>query len=268
MSEKNVGTLAKFTGVSVHTIKYYEKIGLFTSKRNEKSNYRSYDVRVCTVIGECVKYKNMGFTLKEIDQLCKSADDMLITSMLQKRLDAIDEEIRQMTAVRDSVSDYCSEIQEAEEKLGEWYIEKCPDLYIRVQTNNLEYRDEKIEVDGVNLASYAPRNKSTLIVEKDSMNGGALKFHWGQGIVMNGGENEFSGNPNFLHVQGKKAFVAYMRLTGSYCTNGEVAERFAEAYHQYHEGEIPSDAYAMRIKITYADNQEKWNYFKLIIPIE
>lgn len=38
MNEKTVGMLAKFTGVSVHTIKYYEKIGLLSSARREHSN--------------------------------------------------------------------------------------------------------------------------------------------------------------------------------------------------------------------------------------
>ena len=45
MNEKTVGMLAKFTGVSVHTIKYYEKIGLLSSARREHSNYRSYDIK-------------------------------------------------------------------------------------------------------------------------------------------------------------------------------------------------------------------------------
>ena len=35
MNEKTVGMLSKFTGVSVHTIKYYEKLGLISSNRRE-----------------------------------------------------------------------------------------------------------------------------------------------------------------------------------------------------------------------------------------
>ena len=48
MSEKTIGTLSKFTGIPAHTIKYYEKIGLLSSNRKESSNYRSYDMRICT----------------------------------------------------------------------------------------------------------------------------------------------------------------------------------------------------------------------------
>ena len=58
MNEKTVGMLAKFTGVSVHTIKYYEKIGLLSSTRREHSNYRSYDIRACTDIYECMNIIN------------------------------------------------------------------------------------------------------------------------------------------------------------------------------------------------------------------
>ncbi len=90
MNEKTVGMLAKFTGVSVHTIKYYEKIGLLSSTRREHSNYRSYDIRACTDIYECMKYKNLGFALKEVGNLIKEADSEAIDNLLKKRLEEMD----------------------------------------------------------------------------------------------------------------------------------------------------------------------------------
>lgn len=77
MSEKTIGTLSKFTGIHAHTIKYYEKIGLLSSNRKEHSNYRSYDMRICTDIYECVKYRNMGFSLKETKELDYEGGDYL-----------------------------------------------------------------------------------------------------------------------------------------------------------------------------------------------
>ena len=37
MNEKTVGMLSKFTGVSVHTIKYYEKTGVDFLKQEENN---------------------------------------------------------------------------------------------------------------------------------------------------------------------------------------------------------------------------------------
>ena len=85
MNEKTVGMLSKFTGVSVHTIKYYEKLGLISSSRREQSNYRSYDVKSCTDIYECMKYRNMGFSLKDIQLLLKEGYNDLLSSILEKR---------------------------------------------------------------------------------------------------------------------------------------------------------------------------------------
>ena len=109
MNEKTVGMLAKFTGVSVHTIKYYEKIGLLSSTRKEHSNYRSYDIRSCTDIYECVKYKNLGFSLKDVGTLTKEADEVQMKKMLEERLQEIDGSIAELQKLRSRVAGYMEE---------------------------------------------------------------------------------------------------------------------------------------------------------------
>ena len=157
MNEKTVGMLAKFTGVSVHTIKYYEKIGLLSSTRKEHSNYRSYDIRSCTDIYECVKYKNLGFSLKDVGRLTKEADEVQMKKMLEERLKEIDESIAELQQVRNKVADYLQETDEIEQKLGKWYIEEMPDFYIRFQTRNLDYEDDgQLISDGINFMDYTP----------------------------------------------------------------------------------------------------------------
>ena len=89
MSEKTIGALSRFTGISAHTIKYYEKIGLLSVGRKENSNYRSYDMRVCTDIYECVKYRNMGFSLKDTQELVKEASNERVSELLAERKDRI-----------------------------------------------------------------------------------------------------------------------------------------------------------------------------------
>ena len=118
MNEKTVGMLAKFTGVSVHTIKYYEKIGLLSSTRREHSNYRSYDIRACTDIYECMKYKNLGFALKEVGNLIKEADSEAIDNLLKKRLEEIDASLSELQELKKRVMDYLAETEEIEKKQG------------------------------------------------------------------------------------------------------------------------------------------------------
>ena len=157
MNEKTVGMLAKFTGVSVHTIKYYEKIGLLSSARREHSNYRSYDIRACTDIYECMKYKNLGFALKDIRNLIKEADSEAVEDLLKKRLEEIEIALSELQEIKKHVTDYLAETKEIEKKLGNWYIEEMPDFWIRFQTENMEYgKDAQLESDGINFMDYAP----------------------------------------------------------------------------------------------------------------
>ena len=74
MYEKKIRTLKKFAGVTSHTIKYYEKEGFFSSIRDRYSNYRFYNLNRCTYLHECIQYRNLGFSVKELNTLCKIAN--------------------------------------------------------------------------------------------------------------------------------------------------------------------------------------------------
>lgn len=266
MEETTIGTLARFTGVSSHTIKYYEKIGLFRANRKEQSNYRSYGLRACTDIYECVKYKNLGFSLKEIGILHGEADDDRLKQMLAKRLEEVEEEIRKACVLRDCIREYSKELEMLDEHLDEWYLERCPDFYFRRQSENLEYLDDGcMESDGINLIDYAPRSKDVVKIAPEYLNGKAVRFSWGQGICIREGETWMQDRKGFEHISARRAFVTYMRVTGPYVSQGEMIEKIRRIYGEYRET-FETSAYAIRIKITYDEEGRDWNYFKIVIP--
>lgn len=240
MKEKTIGALSRFTGVSVHTIKYYEKIGLISSNRDEHSNYRSYNVRVCTDIYECLKYRNMDFSLKDTGILLKEADDHIFEQMMEQRSRELSRQ-----------------------------IEELPHFYMRSQTVNLEYgEDAQMETGGVNLIDYVPQSKSVVCLSRDYLNDGEQAFSWGNGIFAEKEkEKEEFQTEGMTHIKNGRAFVTYMRLTGSYVSNGEMAVAIRKIFRQY-KYVFPSDAYGVRIKITHDEEQRDWNYFKIFIPLE
>lgn len=240
MKEKTIGALSRFTGVSVHTFKYYEKIGLISSNRDEHSNYRSYNVRVCTDIYECLKYRNMDFSLKDTGILLKEADDHIFEQMMEQRSRELSRQ-----------------------------IEELPHFYMRSQTVNLEYgEDAQMETGGVNLIDYVPQSKSVVCLSRDYLNDGEQAFSWGNGIFAEKEkEKEEFQTEGMTHIKNGRAFVTYMRLTGSYVSNGEMAVAIRKIFRQY-KYVFPSDAYGVRIKITHDEEQRDWNYFKIFIPLE
>lgn len=268
MNEKTVGKLAKFTGVPVATIKYYEKIGLLSSSRKEKSNYRSYDIRICTDIYECIKYRNMGFPLKEIGELLKEADDTRFQEMLDDRLECLEGQIRDMSLQLERLKEYRQDLDRLEERLGQWYIEEFPSFYFRLQTEGLAYgEDTELESDGINLSHYAPASKSIVVIKREYLKGDLKAFSWGQGMIPRPGDDFLKGKEGFSHVPAGRAFVTYLRMCGPYVSDGRLGEELRRIYSMYSSELPPGDIYGSRLKITHDSEGNDWNYFKIIIPL-
>jgi Hg(II)-responsive transcriptional regulator len=64
-----IGKLAKAAGVNLQTIRYYERIGLFPKPKTKESGYREYAEQDLSRLIFIKKAKDLGFTLKEIQQL-------------------------------------------------------------------------------------------------------------------------------------------------------------------------------------------------------
>ena len=71
-----IGEIVQRTGISVHTIRFYEKIGLITgdSVQRQPNNYRDYSERVIETL-HFIKYgQRIGFSLKEMADLIQEGN--------------------------------------------------------------------------------------------------------------------------------------------------------------------------------------------------
>lgn len=269
MYEKKIGTLAKFAGVTSHTIKYYEKEGFFSSIRDNHSNYRFYNLSSCAYILECVKYRNLGFSVKELNTLCKIADSNTINKMLLQRMDDLNDEIQLLSKKKEMTKSYYDELCSIEEKLNDWFIYNFPENYFLAQTEQLEYLDEyEMEKNGINLIDYLPYAKSCVKFPKDTLNGLSNSFYWGQIIEPQYAPDDLlEKRPEMKKIGGtkQKAFVTYLALNNkNYTSNEDLVMRIREIYQQF-SSIFYGDAYALRMKIAYEPKET--HYFKVYILI-
>ena len=66
-----IGEIAKQSGFTKDTLRYYEKIGLIQLSKQQRgdNNYRIYDGRILQELSLIKRLKSVGFTLKEIKDL-------------------------------------------------------------------------------------------------------------------------------------------------------------------------------------------------------
>jgi DNA-binding transcriptional MerR regulator len=76
-----IGQLAKESGFSKDTIRYYEKIGLIELSKHDRNdnNYRNYPDEVLRSLRSIRNLKDLGFTLEEIREI-----------IVRRQIDALD----------------------------------------------------------------------------------------------------------------------------------------------------------------------------------
>ncbi len=69
MNKLTVGKLAKIAGINLETIRYYERIGLLPQPARTESGYRIYGETDIKRLFFIKRAKELGFTLREINEL-------------------------------------------------------------------------------------------------------------------------------------------------------------------------------------------------------
>lgn len=98
-----IGQLAKLSGFSRDTIRYYEKIGLIEVPRGARreNNYKDYPNSVLLALKAIRKYKDLGFTLEEIRELLvresiQVLDVKKLIELIDLKITGIDTEIEKL----------------------------------------------------------------------------------------------------------------------------------------------------------------------------
>jgi MerR family transcriptional regulator, copper efflux regulator len=115
-----INELSKETGVTPHTIRYYEKFGLIKGKRKDEvksNNYFHYDEEAVYKLELIRDAKAVGFTLSEIKNLIDAWYNKKFTvakklEILDEKLMAIDEKINQLIEMKKLLSDFKNEVVE------------------------------------------------------------------------------------------------------------------------------------------------------------
>ena len=113
-----INELSKKTGLTAHTIRFYEKSGLIKGKRKDdvkSNNYFHYDDETVERL-ELIGYaKAVGFTLSEIGQLIDAWYNKQFTvadkiAILDDKLASIDEKIKQLNEMKQLIAEFKADV--------------------------------------------------------------------------------------------------------------------------------------------------------------
>ena len=115
-----INELAKRTGITAHTIRFYEKSGLIKGKRDESvtsNKYFHYDEETVEKLELVRDAKSVGFTISEISQLMDAWYNNKMTveekiAVLDEKLLSIDERIKQLKDMKKILSQFKEDVME------------------------------------------------------------------------------------------------------------------------------------------------------------
>lgn len=103
-----IGQVAAQAEVNVQTVRLYERLGLLKKPGRRESGYREYADDAVTFIRFIRQAKSLGFTLNEIKSLIDMREEGSHTmaemrAVAQTRLQAIDDKIQELRAMREAI---------------------------------------------------------------------------------------------------------------------------------------------------------------------
>lgn len=127
LNSMSIGQVAKHTGVSAHTLRYYEKIQMLEKIKKNAAGNRVYDSEAINRILFIKRAQSMQFTLEEIKQLIKVDQNVTLPkpearAMVQKKLHLIDQRLKELQTLKENLSDLLSACQQSNQ------IQACPIL--------------------------------------------------------------------------------------------------------------------------------------------
>jgi len=102
------GELAKRTGLSMATIRYYEERGILPAPSRVASGYRIYTDDYLVKIKFIKDAKSLGYSLKEIQEglqmLSQEMDAELLKELVRNKIIEIDEKVKKLHAMKKMLS--------------------------------------------------------------------------------------------------------------------------------------------------------------------
>ncbi len=114
-----VNELSKRTGLSIHTIRYYENLGMIKGVTDENvtsNNYKHYDANTIERLEIIIEAREVGFTLAEIKKILiswfETTDSKPETlELFQAKIKEIDDKMKYFKQTKSLLEKVCEKIQ-------------------------------------------------------------------------------------------------------------------------------------------------------------
>jgi len=126
MARYKIGEIVASTGISPHTLKYYEKEGLLHPRTDADSGYRYYDENDLGAVMQIHRYRQWGFSTKEISSILSGVSEEELPRLFSARIQANEAEIRRLQEVNRLMEQRTASVRRCFDRRGTWEAVELP----------------------------------------------------------------------------------------------------------------------------------------------
>lgn len=139
MKTLTIGKVAREAGIGVDTVRFYEREGLLRQAKRSANGYRTYSEPDIDRLRFIRRAKSLGFSLEEIAELLQLNETRggraEVKRLAERRLADLEQKIREMTAIRDSLAHLVGQCS------GKGALKGCP-IIETVLAQHPDHREE------------------------------------------------------------------------------------------------------------------------------
>ncbi|MFI3284790.1 MAG: MerR family transcriptional regulator [Erysipelotrichaceae bacterium] len=259
-----IGRLATLFNVNSETIRYYEKQKLIKSYRDQTNNYRYFDDLSVQTLSSIKRYRNMNFSLNEIEQIHTNTSIGAISNLLDEKVEKYYIEKREKEAIIHKILENQHTLRNMDAFLNQPLLIHDKNFYVySFKLNEESMIDNPITQFMIN---KFPLSSASTIIKKEKLQ-----------------NREASSSKAFiLEARHSSHFMVHldsltlieMPLAIQLCiklTNGHFDyEYICETIDQFinnHQLEICGDSYTMHL-INYMQDYQAIHFANLFIPVK
>lgn len=110
MDLMTISEIARGFHVSTRTLRYYEQIGLLTSRKKEDYAYRVYDENAVRRLQQIIILRKLRIPLKQIGDILSDNEQIRIVEIFQENILTLDCEISALTTIRSVLQRFVSQL--------------------------------------------------------------------------------------------------------------------------------------------------------------
>ncbi|MDO4648146.1 MAG: MerR family DNA-binding transcriptional regulator [Eubacteriales bacterium] len=137
-----IGDVADMFGISIDTVRFYQKKGLIESMRDE-NQYRYFNLDQISNLNNIVLLRNLGISISELQDLSVAEDFNMYSSSLVNATEKLEEQIRILVRTKKQIELYSEYIRRAGIEKNKVILKESPAWWM-VRSSRSHFIDESV----------------------------------------------------------------------------------------------------------------------------